>query len=130
MRNSGEIDMTNSFFQTKMVEEDIPKTAVSTPWGLYEWTALQGLLGTICFVYLNNITIFADTLEEHEARVCQVMVKARLLSSLTGSESKLKGSNGVIRRQRKTTKRTKVKRRGGAVREGKREAAEVGSRSS
>ncbi|SCV69333.1 BQ2448_2353 [Microbotryum intermedium] len=32
------IDMTNSFFQTKMAEEDIPKMAVSTPWGLYEWT--------------------------------------------------------------------------------------------
>ncbi|SGY60597.1 BQ5605_C007g04454 [Microbotryum silenes-dioicae] len=49
----------------------------------------------------------------------------RLLSSLTGSESKLKGSNGVIRRRRKTTKRTKVKRRGGAAREGKHEAAEL-----
>ncbi|SGY11856.1 BQ5605_C011g06297 [Microbotryum silenes-dioicae] len=90
------INMTNSFFQTKMAEEDIPKTAVSTPWGLYEWTvmpmglcnapathqrrvneALQGLLGTICFVYLDNITIFADTLEEHEARVCQVMEALR-----------------------------------------------------
>ncbi|SCZ91000.1 BZ3500_MvSof-1268-A1-R1_Chr1-3g02463 [Microbotryum saponariae] len=86
------IDMTNSFFQTKMAEEDIAKTAVSTPWGLYEWTvmpmglcnapathqrrvndALHGLLGTICFVYLDDITIFADTLEEHEARVCQVL---------------------------------------------------------
>ncbi|SGY45138.1 BQ5605_C001g00251 [Microbotryum silenes-dioicae] len=86
------IDMTNSFFQTKMAEEDIHKTAVSTPWGLYEWTvmpmglcnapathqrrvneALQGLLGTICFVYLDDITIFADTLEEHEARVRQVL---------------------------------------------------------
>ncbi|SGZ32086.1 BQ5605_C043g12069 [Microbotryum silenes-dioicae] len=86
------IDMTNSFFQTKMAEEDIHKTAVSTPWGLYEWTvmpmglcnapathqrrvnkALQGLLGTFCFVYLDDITIFADTLEEHEARVCQVL---------------------------------------------------------
>ncbi|SCV73809.1 BQ2448_6239 [Microbotryum intermedium] len=67
------IDMTNSFFQTKMAEEDIPKMAVSTPWGLYEWTALQGLLGTICFVYLDDITIFADTLEEHEARVHQVL---------------------------------------------------------
>ncbi|SCZ89735.1 BZ3501_MvSof-1269-A2-R1_Chr9g10322 [Microbotryum saponariae] len=86
------IDMTNSFFQTKMAEEDIAKTAVSTPWGLYEWTvmpmglcnapathqrhindALHGLLDTICFVYLDDITIFADTLEEHEARVCQVL---------------------------------------------------------
>ncbi|SGY96140.1 BQ5605_C036g11545 [Microbotryum silenes-dioicae] len=90
------IDMTNSFFQTKMAEEDIPKTAMSTPWGLYEWTvmpmglcnapathqqcvnkALQGLLGTICFVYLNDITIFADTLEEHKACVCQVMEALR-----------------------------------------------------
>ncbi|SGY17323.1 BQ5605_C015g07747 [Microbotryum silenes-dioicae] len=53
------------------------------------------------------------------------MKGTRLLSSLTGSESKLKGSNGVIRRRRKTTKRTKVKRRGGAAREGKREAAEI-----
>ncbi|SCV73203.1 BQ2448_7128 [Microbotryum intermedium] len=86
------INMTNSFFQTKMAEDDIPKTAVSTPWGLYKWTvmpmglcnarathqqrvneALQGLLGTICFVYLDDITIFADTLEEHEARVHQVL---------------------------------------------------------
>ncbi|SCV70640.1 BQ2448_3402 [Microbotryum intermedium] len=90
------INMTNSFFQTKMAEEDIPKTAVSTPWGLYKWTvmpmglcnapathqrrvneALQGLLGTICFVYFDNITIFADTLEEHEARVRQVLEALR-----------------------------------------------------
>ncbi|SCZ91567.1 BZ3500_MvSof-1268-A1-R1_Chr1-2g01494 [Microbotryum saponariae] len=75
---------------TKMAEEDIAKTTVLTPWGLYEWTvmpmglcnapathqrhindALHGLLDTICFVYLDDITIFADTLEENEARVCQ-----------------------------------------------------------
>ncbi|SGY56877.1 BQ5605_C006g04187 [Microbotryum silenes-dioicae] len=30
------INMTNSYFQTKMAEEDIPKTAVATPWGLFE----------------------------------------------------------------------------------------------
>lgn len=28
------IDMTNLFFQTRMREEDIPLTAVKTPWGL------------------------------------------------------------------------------------------------
>ncbi|GAA5993032.1 hypothetical protein JCM11641_000854 [Rhodosporidiobolus odoratus] len=40
----GKIDMTNAFFQTPMAEEDIPKTAIKTPWGLFEWTVMpQGL---------------------------------------------------------------------------------------
>jgi hypothetical protein len=34
------IDMTNSFFQTRMKPEDIHLTAVSTPFGLYEWTVM------------------------------------------------------------------------------------------
>ncbi|SGY26804.1 BQ5605_C018g08797 [Microbotryum silenes-dioicae] len=88
----GKIDMTNSFFQTKMAEEDIPKTPVITPWGLFEWTvmpmglcnapamhqrrvnkALGDLIGNVCFVYLDDITIFANTLEEHERRVRLVL---------------------------------------------------------
>jgi hypothetical protein len=36
----GKIDMTNSFFQTRMNEEDIEKTAVKTPWGLFEWVVM------------------------------------------------------------------------------------------
>ena len=31
------IDMTDSFFQTRMHPDDIHKTAVSTPLGAYEW---------------------------------------------------------------------------------------------
>ncbi|SGY62834.1 BQ5605_C007g04742 [Microbotryum silenes-dioicae] len=77
------IDMTNSFFQTKMAEEDIPKTAVATPWGLFEWVvmpmglsnapathqrwvneALSSLIGKSCFAYLDDITIFSNTIEE------------------------------------------------------------------
>ena len=72
------IDMTNSFFQTRMKPEDIPLTAVSTPFGLYEWTvmpmglrnapsihqrrvthALRGLLGRICHIYLDDIIIWS-----------------------------------------------------------------------
>ena len=64
------IDMTNSFFQTRMHEEDIELTVVNTPWGLYEWvvmpmciknapaihqrrvsTALRPWIGKICHVY-------------------------------------------------------------------------------
>ncbi|GEM07630.1 transposase [Rhodotorula toruloides] len=40
----GKIDMTNAFFQTPMEEEDIAKTAIKTPWGLFEWIVMpQGL---------------------------------------------------------------------------------------
>jgi hypothetical protein len=31
------LDQTNAFFQTKMRKEDIPLTAVKTPWGLHKW---------------------------------------------------------------------------------------------
>ena len=34
------IDMTDSFFQTWMHPDDIHKTAVTTPFGLYEWTVM------------------------------------------------------------------------------------------
>ncbi|SGY45133.1 BQ5605_C001g00250 [Microbotryum silenes-dioicae] len=92
----GKIDMTNSFFQAKMAEDDIRKTTIVTPWGLYEWTvmpmglcnapathqrrvneALGDLIGSVCFVYLDDITIFADTLEEHERRVRLVLEALR-----------------------------------------------------
>ena len=88
--------MTNSFFQTKLAKEDIPKTAVRTPWGLYEWVvmpmglsnapathqrrvseALKDLLGSICHVYLDDIIIFSDSLEEHCERVRQVLAALR-----------------------------------------------------
>jgi hypothetical protein len=75
-------DMTNSFFQTRMKPEDIPLTAVSTFFKLYEWTvmpiglcnapsiyqrrvthALQGLLGKICHIYLDNIIVWSTDLK-------------------------------------------------------------------
>ena len=34
------IDMTNSFFQTRMHPDDVPLTAVNTPLGLYEWLVM------------------------------------------------------------------------------------------
>ena len=70
------IDMTNSFFQTRMHPDDIKLTAVNTPWGLYEWvvmpmgiknapaihqrrvsTALRAFIGKICHVYLDDIVV-------------------------------------------------------------------------
>lgn len=36
----GKLDMTNSFFQTRIREEHIKYTVVTTPVGLYEWTVM------------------------------------------------------------------------------------------
>ena len=75
------IDVMNSFFQMLMHPDDIHLTAVSTPFGLYEWLvmpiglwnslaihqwqvtkALQSLIGNI---YLDDIIIWSDTVEDH-----------------------------------------------------------------
>ena len=84
--------MTNSFFQTRVHPDDIHLTAVQTPWGLYKWVvmpmggcnalsthqrrmtdALRELIGKICHVYLDDIIIWSQTVEEHEANVTKVL---------------------------------------------------------
>ena len=86
------IDMTNSFFQTRMHPNDIPLTAVNTPWGLYEWAvmpmgiknapaiqqrrvteALRPWIGRLCHVYIDNIGIWSRTLKEHTANVSTIL---------------------------------------------------------
>lgn len=82
------IDMTDSFFHTKMDLESIHLTAITTPLGLYEWTvmpqglrnapsvhqrrvtmALQRFIGRICHIYLDDIIIWSDNLEEHKRHI-------------------------------------------------------------
>ena len=91
------MDMTNSFLQTQVHPDDIHLTAVCTPWGLYEWTvmpmggcnapsthqrqmtdALRHLIGKICHVYLDNIIIWSQTVEEHEQNVTKVLEALRV----------------------------------------------------
>ena len=94
------IDMTNSFFQTRMKPEDVHITAVSTPFGLYEWTvmpmglrnapsihqrrvthALRGLLGRICHIYLDDIIIWSTDLKTHitySRQVFEALRRAKL----------------------------------------------------
>lgn len=86
------LDMTNSFFQTRMHPDHIPYTAVSTPFGLYEWLvmpmglknspaihqrrvtrALGALIGKICHVYIDDIVIWSDSIELHEINTRKVL---------------------------------------------------------
>jgi hypothetical protein len=85
--------MTNSFFQTRVHPDDMKYLAVHSPFGKYEWTvmpmgvrnapavhqrrmnaALRHLIGKICHVYLDDIIIWSQTLEEHEQNVRQVLL--------------------------------------------------------
>ncbi|GAA5833756.1 hypothetical protein JCM3766R1_000088 [Sporobolomyces carnicolor] len=99
----GKIDMSDAFFKTLMAEEDIEKTAIKTPWGLYEWfvmpqglcnapathqrtvnKALANLIGVACFVFVDNIIIYSNTPEEHEVncrRVLDALQRAGLYCS-------------------------------------------------
>ncbi|GBE88593.1 Retrovirus-related Pol polyprotein from transposon 17.6 [Sparassis crispa] len=80
----GKLNMTNSFFQTHIHPDDIPYTAVTTPFSLCEWTvmpqgcrnapvshqsrifkALRPYIGSICHVYLDDIIIWSSLLDEH-----------------------------------------------------------------
>jgi RNase H-like domain found in reverse transcriptase/Reverse transcriptase (RNA-dependent DNA polymerase) len=94
------IDMTNSFFQTRVHPDDIHLTAVTTPFGLYEWLAMpMGLhnspaihqqrmtaalrehIGKICHIYLDDIIIWSNTIAEHIQHidtVIKALQKARL----------------------------------------------------
>ena len=90
------IDMTNSFFHTRMKPEDIHLTAVSTPFSLYEWTVmpmglrnapsihqrqvmhtLRGLLGQICHIYLDDIIIWSTDMQTQITYSCQVLEALR-----------------------------------------------------
>lgn len=95
------IDMSNSLFQTRMHPDDIKYMAVITPEGAFKWTvmpmgfknslsthqrrmnsALRNLIRKICHVYLDDIIIWSQTLEEHKANVETVMLALRKASLL------------------------------------------------
>ena len=90
------IDMTNSFFQTCMHPSDIPLTAVSTPFGLFEWmvmlmglrnalaihqrrvaSALCPYIGKICHIYLDDIIIWSNMVAEHCENVWTILTALR-----------------------------------------------------
>lgn len=77
------VDIFKAFHQIPIAEADIPKTAVTTPWGLYEYTHLCfGLVNApqtfmrfmhevlrglpFCYVYLDDILVFSKDAAEHK----------------------------------------------------------------
>jgi hypothetical protein len=86
------LDMTDSFFHMKMDPESIHLTAVTTPLGLYEWlvmpqglrnappvhqrwvtAALRPFLGIFAHIYLDDIIIWSNSIEEHTKHIILIM---------------------------------------------------------
>ena len=79
-----------------MAEQDIPKTAFTSPMGLYEFTRMpfglmnapatfQRLMATVfadmnfdsVLLYLDDIVVFSSTVEEHVGRLSKVYARLR-----------------------------------------------------
>lgn len=96
----GKMDMTDSFFQSRMDPASVPLVSVQTPLGQYEWLvmpqglrnapaiqqcrvtqALREFIGRFCHIYLDDIIIWSKDEAEHAHHVeliLEALQKARL----------------------------------------------------
>ena len=89
------LDLTKGYYQVPMAPGDIPKTAVITPFGLFEWVRMpfglrnagctfqrlmDQILGDLphCFVYVDDILISSPDIQSHLQHVRQVLDRLRL----------------------------------------------------
>jgi hypothetical protein len=90
------IDLRSGYNQIKICEEDIPKTAFSTRYGLYEYLVMSfrltnapahfmylmnsifiAELDKFVMVFIDGILIYSKNVEEHEGHLCIVLQRLR-----------------------------------------------------
>ncbi|WVZ84285.1 hypothetical protein U9M48_031335 [Paspalum notatum var. saurae] len=90
------IDLRSGYYQIKIKEEDVPKTAFSTRYGLYEYLVMSfGLTNAPAFfmymmnsvfmneldkfvvVFIDNILVYSKNEEEHEEHLRTVLTRLR-----------------------------------------------------
>ena len=90
------LDLSRGYHQITVADEDIPKTAFRTRYGLFEWTVMPfglsgapstfmrlmdqvfgDLLDDFVVVYLDDILVFSESEEEHEKHLQVVLERLR-----------------------------------------------------
>ena len=90
------LDLASGFHQVPIDPKDAPKTAFSTIFGHYEFTrmpfglkgapatfqrlmnsVLTGLQGIRCFVYLDDVVVYGNSLEDHNNKLIDVLKRLR-----------------------------------------------------
>jgi len=85
-------DLTSGYFQIRLKEEDIPKSAFVCKYGQFEMLrlpfglnseastfqrtmelALQGLQWETCLIYVDDVIVFSTTFDQHIQRVYEVL---------------------------------------------------------
>lgn len=93
------LDLAKGYYQVAMDPASTPYTAFSCEFGFFEYTVLpmgltnacatfqrlmntvlSDLIGKICVVYLDDIIIFSDSIEQHTDHVVQVANRLRLFN--------------------------------------------------
>jgi len=90
------LNCASGYWQVPLADEDRAKTAFSTATGHYVYLRMPfglksapsiferlinqvfvGLLGTRCFVYLDDLILYGETLQEHNARLREILERLR-----------------------------------------------------
>jgi hypothetical protein len=90
------LDLKSGYWQIPMAEKDVGKTAFTCHLGLFEFVrmpfgltnapaifqramtkALQGLVGKICMVYIDDIVVYSKTPQEHAKHLTQIFERLR-----------------------------------------------------
>ena len=94
------IDLTDAFWSIRVREEDIPKTAFITKYGLWEFISmpfgltnapatqqrfieavLQGLLWECCFAYIDDILCYSNSFKNHTRDLRNIFSRLREMCS-------------------------------------------------